>query len=160
MPECNPNINDEITRIPKGIPEMMRMRMMMRVSMKMTMRMKMRMRMKMAMVMFVFWRQVRDCCCCCSSSIAFVFAGRAALQRQRLRWPRLPAVRGHAQIQRLLEQPNSFWAAGRPTTACALHGIPCYYGGASFYSVYTIYVPSPASRPQSMLSNALSLIHI
>jgi len=41
-------------------------------------------------------------------SNAFVFAGRAALQRQRLRWPRLRAVRGHAQIQRLLEQPNSF----------------------------------------------------
>ena len=47
-------------------------------------------------------------------SNALVFAGRAALQRQRLRWPRLRAVRGHAQLQRLLKQPTpgpALWLA-------------------------------------------------
>ena len=66
-----------------------------------------------------------------SGHIAFVLTGRVALQRKRFRWPRLRAVRGHAQYQRLLKLPNSIWAAGRPTTICALNGIPCYYGGVS-----------------------------
>ena len=66
-----------------------------------------------------------------SGHIAFVFTGRVALQRKRFGWPRLRDVRGHAQHQRLLRLQNSIWAAGRPTTVCALSGIPCYYGGVS-----------------------------
>ena len=66
-----------------------------------------------------------------NGDVRFLTTGRVALQRKRFGWPRLRAVRGHAQYQRLLRLQNSIWAAGRPTTVCALSGIPCYYGGAS-----------------------------
>ena len=58
-------------------------------------------------------------------------APRKSLGREEQRASRRPC---HLSLGTTLQPnwcSNSFWAAGRPTTACALNGIPCYYGGAS-----------------------------